>query len=263
MTVEIVCPSCLFTQTVPKEQIPPGARWANCPRCGNRFELILAHPSTISDPKSEQAGLNSRQIAGTLDGQEISHPGYWRDVYQTAKAVLFSPEKYFRNTDSTGGIKESLAFGLLLGSAGAMFGWFWQFLVMWGRLSSIGGFLFGQFTAGVIFVGILLLAPLSVVLGMLISTLVLHVSLLIVRGPNRGLGATFKVIAYSQAAGIFGLIPFVGGIIGWFWRLVICVIGLKEIHQTNYLRVIIAFLLPVGAALLMGIFIATTLYLLG
>ncbi|MFZ7111275.1 MAG: zinc-ribbon domain-containing protein [Desulfatiglandales bacterium] len=255
MTVEIVCPSCRFTRMVPEEQIPAAARWAKCPKCGNRFELVLGHPCRATpNSKSEQVSPNG--------GQEGYPPGFWRDMCRKARGVLFSPERYFRNTDSAGGLRESFAFGLLLGSVGAMFGWFWQFLVMWGRLGSIGGYLFGQFTAGLIFFGILLLSPLSVALGMLFSTLVLHVSLLIVRGPNRGLGSTFKVIACSQATGIFSFIPFVGGIIGWFWRLVICIIGLKEIHQTTHLRVITAFLIPVGAALLTGVFIATTLYLL-
>ena len=60
-------------------------------------------------------------------------------------------------------------------------------------------------------------------------------------------------MAYSQASQVFGLIPFLGGVIGWFWQLVIRIIGLKKIHQTTYLKIVLAFLLPLGAVILTAI----------
>lgn len=53
------------------------------------------------------------------------------------------------------------------------------------------------------------------------------------------------MVSYSQAAQIWGLIPFIGGSIGWIWQLVVQIIGLREMHETSYSRVIIAFLIPV------------------
>jgi len=38
--VEITCPQCNYTKSIPIEKIPPGARWIKCPKCGNRFEYL-------------------------------------------------------------------------------------------------------------------------------------------------------------------------------------------------------------------------------
>ena len=38
--VEITCPQCNYTKSIPPEKIPPGVRWIRCPKCGNRFEYL-------------------------------------------------------------------------------------------------------------------------------------------------------------------------------------------------------------------------------
>jgi len=58
-------------------------------------------------------------------------------------------------------------------------------------------------------------------------------------------------VAYSQAAQALDLIPVVGSWIGGIWQLIIQVIGLREMHNISYLRVFIAFLLPVGIIFLL------------
>ncbi|MBW1801662.1 MAG: hypothetical protein JRJ85_13145, partial [Deltaproteobacteria bacterium] len=55
---------------------------------------------------------------------------------------------------------------------------------------------------------------------------------------------TFRVIAYSQATQILGLIPVLGGMAGWFWHFIVQFIGIREIHDTTYLRVVLAFIIP-------------------
>ncbi|MBW1851567.1 MAG: YIP1 family protein, partial [Deltaproteobacteria bacterium] len=69
--------------------------------------------------------------------------------------------------------------------------------------------------------------------------------LLLMGGANNGFEATFRVICYSQAAQVWGLIPFVGGWVSLIWQLIVQIIGLKEIHETSYLKVLFAFLIPV------------------
>ena len=72
----------------------------------------------------------------------------------------------------------------------------------------------------------------------------MHLLLCLVKGNTHGFEATFRVIAYSQAAQVWGIIPVVGSFIGWFWRAVIQVIGLKETHQISYGKIFFAFLIP-------------------
>jgi len=87
--------------------------------------------------------------------------------------------------------------------------------------------------------------PLAVVLNMFFYSGILHLMLLIVRGGGGGYQATFRVVAYSQAALVWNIIPFMGAWIATVWKLVIQIIGLHEIHHISYARVMMAFLLPI------------------
>ena len=58
------------------------------------------------------------------------------------------------------------------------------------------------------------------------------------------------MVSYSQATQIWAVIPFIGGFIGSLWILIVQIVGLREIHETSYLRVILALLIPVALILL-------------
>jgi hypothetical protein len=61
------------------------------------------------------------------------------------------------------------------------------------------------------------------------------------------------VVAYSQATQVISLIPFVGGLGAWIWNLVVQIVGLKEIHEITYGRVVLALLIPVAVLCLLGL----------
>jgi len=75
--------------------------------------------------------------------------------------------------------------------------------------------------------------------------------LLIVGGEKKGFEATFRVVSYSHAAQAWGVIPFVGGWIGGIWQLIVQIIGLREMHETSYFKVIMAFVIPAALIFLM------------
>jgi hypothetical protein len=179
--------------------------------------------------------------------------GIWQAIYQTYRAALFMPRKLFGNLTYRAGIREPLAFGLLLGSLGGMLGFFWQFLIFSGGLLSHGPSSFVQFTASLVFVVTMLAIPIFVVVSIFIYSGVLHLFLLITRGGDNGFEATIRVVAYSQAAQAFSLVPFVGSWIGAVWQLIVQIIGLREMHETSYWRVILAFLIPVLAIIVIGV----------
>jgi hypothetical protein len=97
---------------------------------------------------------------------------------------------------------------------------------------------------GLIFLAVIVIIPIYVALGMFIWSGILHLCLLIVGGAKSGYEATFRAVSYSQAAQAWSLIPFIGGWIAGIWQLIVQVIGLREIHETSYLKVIVAFLIP-------------------
>jgi hypothetical protein len=263
MTVEITCPKCNFSKRIPKEKIPVGARWANCPRCKCRFEFGLQEEALDIKHEEKETTGESRVERQAPPWEKRSDLGLWQGIYKTFKAVLFSPEEIFRTMTYKGGIKEPLAFGLLLGSIGSMFGFFWQFLMMSGSLLAIDHEVMSHFTMSLIFFGIIIISPLFVTITIFLASAILHLLLLVVKGGKNGFEATFRVVSYSQATQIWGLIPFVGGLIGGLWILIVQIIGLREIHETSYLRVILALLIPLALVLLLVMAIVIPLLIFG
>jgi predicted Zn finger-like uncharacterized protein len=164
--VEITCPQCNYTKSIPIEKIPPGARWIKCPKCGNRFEYL----------KKEE------------------------DV---------ETEKEFVMANS-------------------------------GLLKPFGGVSISR-SLPIIFLIFIFLSPLLVSISIFISSLIIHFLLLLVRAGNNRFEATLRVMAYSQATRIWSILPFIGSLIGWVWRSIVQIIGLKSIP------IVLLLLIAVGA----------------
>ena len=250
MIVEITCPHCNLTKRIPREKIPPGVRRATCPRCKERFEFVL--PDDLGNGPMERGPV--------IEGRRVPPPWEKRSTYgtgqavlQTVKSVLFSPISFFRRVDVVGGLREPLAFGILVGSIAMMVEVFWQFLLMGESIPLIAEGFFGPIAVGFLFVGTMIFCPLLVALVLLVWSLMAHLCLMVVKGATNGFEATFRVTAYSQAAQLWGLIPFVGGFIGGIWFLVVQIMGLREIHEISYLKVIIALLLALAFFIILSL----------
>jgi len=239
--VEITCPQCNYTKSIPLEKIPPGARWIKCPQCGNRFEYLKKE----EDVETEKRGATPWERRLQL--------GLWKGIKQTIKSVLFSPKHMFSAMPVKGGWREPLAFGLLVGSISSMFSFFWEFLIAnSGLLKPFGGVSI-SLSSPIIFLILIFLSPILVGISVFISSLIIHLLLLLVRAGNNRFEATFRVVAYSQATRIWSLLPLIGSPIGWVWRSIIQIIGLKEAHETSYLRIIVAFSIPIGLLLVIAV----------
>lgn len=270
MSITLTCPYCQFSREVPTERIPAGVRWAVCPRCRQRFEVTGLQVDSRPPGEGIPTSNGDPALKETEDGREgapwekRSEIGLWQGIYQTFKGVLFSPEALFGRLRFRNGITEPLAFGLLLGSVGSMLGFFWQFLMISGGLLDLEDSIFDQPSVGSIFLVLCVVVPMLVFVGIFVYSGLLHLLLRLVGGGKNGFEASLRVVAYSQSTQICGFIPFVGGWIGGIWQLIVQIIGLREIHQTSYLRVILAFLLPVALIvfLLVAVLIPLLVYVL-
>ena len=83
-----------------------------------------------------------------------------------------------------------------------------------------------------------------ILFSIFILSFIAHICLLMIREGKNGFEGTFRVIAFSQVTQILGIIPFLGGFVAFVWGIVILIIGLKELHETEYLKVIFALLIP-------------------
>ena len=239
--VQITCPQCNYSKNIPLERIPLGIRWVSCPNCRNRFEYLKKEEDVKTEKRHPTPWERDFQL------------GPWRGVKQTIKSVIFSPKKMFSTMPVRYGFREPLAFGLLIGSISSMFGFFWEFMIATSGFIKPFGVISVSFSSPIIFLSLIFLSPLLVIIDLFISSFIIHILLLLVRGGKNRFEATFRVVAYSQATRILSILPFIGSPIGWIWRSIVQVIGLKEAHETSYLRIIVAFSIPIGLLLLIAV----------
>ena len=233
MTVQITCPKCRYSKQLAEDRIPPGVRWATCPRCKERFDFTLSWPGA------------KRQGRIPPPWERRAESGLRQGIFQTAKQATFSPRAFFRHTALEGGVREPLAFGILFGSIGLMLELFWQFLRGEGNLSTIQVGFMADYGTGLVFLAAAILCPLAATAMICMTSLIVHLLLSVVGGGKNGFEATFRAVCYSQAAQFWALIPYAGGLMATLWLLVVQLVGIREIHGVSYTRVLIAFLIPV------------------
>ena len=162
MLVEITCPHCRYSAKIATEKIPSGAKRAVCPQCRQRFELQgpASRPLEASDRHPGGSSTGTRERGAPWENRALL--GVWPSIFATIKAVLFSPETFFYSSGIKAGIREPFAFGLLVGSATTMFSLFWKFLVLSGALMAVDLPLFGDSTAWLLFLILLVFVPVFV-----------------------------------------------------------------------------------------------------
>jgi len=262
VSVELICPYCGFSKKLSEKKIPAAAKMAICPRCHEKFPLSHRKKPLTTPPEALESGTlepipDSDAETGGTPWEKRADLGLFNSIFLTFKKALFQPGVLFKAKNYPEGIGEPLAFGLLIGGFGDMLAFFWPVLLFSLGFVPFGGSVFAHLNGIWIFLTLLVGIPLAVILNIFFYSGILHLMLLMVRGGKQGYRSTFRVVAYSQSALLWNIIPFMGSWIATVWKLVIQIIGLHEIHHISYVRVIMAFLLPVFIFLVL-IVIATS-----
>ncbi len=210
-----------------------------CQHCGSRIaEESVQPPAEITPEKAgrEKTPWEDREAQGFLGG-----------LFKTLNESLFRPSEFFRKMSVTGGLTDPLLYALIVGMVGLMFNYFWQILFRSAMQNMIPGM---QAAAGQhLFqgVGMAILAffsPVLIIVGLFVSSGILHLFLMMVKGAKNGFEATFRVVAYGYSANIFLVIPFCGGLLAGVWAIVLYIIGLRESHETTGGKAAFAVFLP-------------------
>jgi hypothetical protein len=177
-------------------------------------------------------------------------------LFDTVKLFITDPTTAFRRMSLTAEVFRPLIYGVLLGWVGNLaaylFGLMFQ-MSIFGMLSQMGGMeevvpsAFLGLGAGLIGLIVLIIAPVFIAIGIFISSLIVHLFLMMVGGDNSGFGATFRVLCYSNTSQLAQLVPIAGGIIAWIWSLILAIIGLTEAQRTTTGKAAAAVLLPILA----------------
>lgn len=183
--------------------------------------------------------------ASALPWEDPSYPRL-EALYETAKLVLFYPREAFARMGPEVSLGKPILFAIILGWVGLLVGQIYQWVFRSMLASLMPGF-FGRqdlFFSKVASLVTVLTAPVWILLGLGVITLIIHLFLLLYGGAQRGLETTFRTLAYTEATYIFQVIPVVGGMIAVLWWLFVSILGLAQAHQTTTGRAAGAVLTP-------------------
>ena len=91
---------------------------------------------------------------------------------------------------------------------------------------------------------LLLLSPLWILVGVLVSSAIRHLFLMLVGGAKRGFQATLRTVCYANAGMLLAVVPFVGGLIALLANAAFEIIGLSAAHRITKGRAALAVVLP-------------------
>ena len=187
-----------------------------------------------------------------LPFEESGRP-FLAGLIETVKLFVTDPTTAYRRMSLTADIFRPLIYGVLVAWVGNLaaflFGLMFQ-VSIFGFLSQMGGmeevipFAFLGMGFGLF---VLIIAPVFIVMGIFVYALIVHLFLMMVGGDQKGFGATFRVLCYSNTSQLARFVPLAGGMIAWVWSLILSIIGLTEAHRTTTGKAAAAVLLPIVA----------------
>jgi hypothetical protein len=241
-----------------------------CPNCGASLAGAAADgppplPPPDSAPSSSPppagappfppagSGPGAGEGRGRTPRDERDRTGLLTALVETTREVLVGPTRFFRAMPVTGGVGSPLLYAVIVGWAGLVatalyqaifrsivgtsfgaFGDHPELTAMFGWIDSWGGFI-----AQAVFGGVF------VVIGVFLSSGVLHLMLLLLGGARRDFEATLRVVCFAQATSVLFLLPFCGQFVGAVWTVVLYVIGLSQAHEIGAGKAAAAVLLPI------------------
>jgi hypothetical protein len=207
-----------------------------CPNCG-------AEVRVESEPPLQGAPVD------TLEGG-------WASAYiQTIKISLTKPTRFFEGIDKVDGYWRPLVFALINSMIVAVLVAAYQLgfqtiiagaNVAWTAnvLEPMSTLLTAPLALMIVFAVIIIFVPVFTALGLLLTSAIYHLCLIILGAANRPFVQTFRVACYATGPQLLQILPVAGGMIAAIWQVVLTIMGLKIVHRTTYGRTILAVFLP-------------------
>lgn len=188
----------------------------------------------------------------TLEALPWEQPGYpvLEGLYETARLVLLRPAEAFARMSTSGDLGRPLLYAVIFGWLGMIAAQIYNIAfrsAMMSFLPRLPGFPAGRAMGLPVAynIGLMILAPIFVLLGVFILSAIIHVFLMLVGAAGGGFATTVRVLCYAGTVQIIQVIPFCGGLIAFVWGLVIEIIGLAQAHRTTQGKAAVAVLLPI------------------
>jgi hypothetical protein len=225
-----------------------------CPNCGQEVaegQIFCQHCGARLAEEAGQALTEAVHVSGGREKtpwEDRETRGFLGGLFKTLNETLFRPSEFFKKMKVTGGLTDPLLFALIIGMVGLMFSYFWQISlksVMQDMVPAMQAAAGQHIFQGVGMAILAFFSPFLIILGLFISSGILHLFLMMVKGARHGYEATFRVVAYGYSANIFLVIPFCGGLLAGVWAIVLYIIGLREAHEITGGKAVFAVFFPV------------------
>lgn len=284
--MNITCPQCGFSRDVARDKVPCGNIVAKCPKCQCRFRFsekdgagaILPPKSWNSEEPSEaeirQTASNAYAAEARRFEAEQSVPNPWEEprqqgwfnaFYQTAWAVMFQPQLFFRYLSPTYGVGRPLGFFLIICVFQTLAERFWGHIIYsWlsgqaGNDPQLGRLLELLAPETGIFIAVLFRTAL-LVMQLYIFSLLMCLAYRIMVQDRATFRLIFQILAYSSAPWLLCVIPALGTLVGTIWGIACVAIGCKAALDLSWPQTLAGFL-PV--ILLLGPVLLQAVRLLG
>jgi hypothetical protein len=229
--------------------VPDVARCAQCRKrvCQDCYVMLEGRPlcGTCKDLVVRLVERGESVTSGERGPTPWEREKSFGTLLETVKAACLRPTEFFRSLSwqGDGHYTYLLAVGWLptVVGTGVVYG-----------VQGLAGLASGTREGAVTGVGfalgmilcLVIMVPLQLFMGLFVGGLIAHLCLRLVGGANAPLEATLRTLAYAQSAAVLNFVPFCGGVVSAGWGLVLQIIGLKEVHETTYGKVILAIFLP-------------------
>lgn len=177
---------------------------------------------------------------------ERAEPGQApKAIFETVKQIFASPTHVFSQMPTDAGYMKPMIFFVLVSWVTTAVAILYQSVTMFANPA------FATETKGVsllviasVIGGVIIISPIFFVAISFINAAVMHLALIALGGANRSFQTTWRVLAYAAGAtSVLQLVPIVGGLAASLAQLAYGAIGLKEAHQTELWRPIVAYVL--------------------
>ena len=243
----VICPQCGFEQPETDE----------CIKCGVIMSKFVQFQEMARSYEGQVREISSKEYTPWESGE-----GFIVAFFKTTQEALFSPTKFFKKTAAGEGYWSPLIYGLIAGiiGNGCAILWFWLFVAQLIPMDRI------PFQHSLSIVRLLIPLPFQLAIGMFVGGAIIHLCLMLVGGNKQGYKTTFRAVCYSYSALLFNVIPFIGSVIGFIYRIILFILGVREGHGIRTGKAVLAVLLPVivifvlivVAAVLVMMFIGST-----
>jgi hypothetical protein len=166
-------------------------------------------------------------------------------IFETAKLILTKPGEAFSRMSTSGDLGRPIFYAIVFGWIGIVASQIYNIALRGAMMNFMPMMREGGFAMPTAWsVGMMVLAPIFVLIGVFVWSAIIHLFLMLAGGPNAGFGATVRVVCYASTVQVLNVIPFCGGLIATVWAVVLQIIGLAAAHRTSQGKSALAVLLP-------------------